>query len=319
MKKILILASIMLFAGFIKPCVASTFSDDFNDGNLDGWISLSGFPVPCYGNWQISNGVLIATPQCDYPVLAVKDNVFSDQAIESKFMWYQDSPIGITLWWQDTANYVKIFQRYQGGAVVLERVGNYDKYTFYPNDIWELKWHTIKVIAKSSTGEIEVYIDGNYLFTHTVQADAVKSGLSGFNANGAGGEFDDFRVTSNEIPVAIDVRPWVKSNTINIKGMRMINVALLATNDFSPFKQIDTKTLTFGATGNEGSLLGCLRKARDINRDSFADLICSFSTKSTGLQCGDKEVILKGKMKTTGIPFEAKQDVSITPCKNKLK
>jgi uncharacterized protein (TIGR02145 family) len=121
--------------------------------------------------------------------------------------------------------------------------------------------------------------------------------------------------TTNEIPVAIDIRPWVKSNTINIKNMKMVNVALLATNNFSPFNQVDTKTLTFGATGDESSLLSCLRKARDVNRDGFADLICSFSTKSTGLKCGDKEVILKGKIKTTGTPFEAKQTVLVTPCK----
>lgn len=176
---------------------ATTITDDFNDGNLDGWVSLSGFPVPTYGNWQIVDGVVIETGgSSDYPVLALKDYIFSDQTVEVKTLYYDGSVSGLTIWWQDTAYFVKIFNRYHGGIVVLERVGNYDTYTEYPNDKWERIWRTMKVEANGSAGEIKLYLDGDYMFTHTVQSDAARSGLTGFTGTNGRIEFDDFKITT---------------------------------------------------------------------------------------------------------------------------
>ena len=98
--------------------------------------------------------------------------------------------------------------------------------------------------------------------------------------------------------------------------MKDITVAKLSTAGFSAPSQVNRPTLTFGINGNENSLLSCNQMSKDVNRDGLLDLVCTFDVKSTGFQCGDTKGILKGKMNLTGISFEEKQEITVSPCKS---
>ena len=115
---------------------------------------------------------------------------------------------------------------------------------------------------------------------------------------------------------SIDINPVDDANIINLRS-KNISVAILSFGDFyAPSDiEVDLLTLTFGVTGDEQSLLSCAtRKPRDVDGDGTKDLVCKFSTKDTGFQCGDKEGILRS-MTTAGNPLWGRQVVVITPCK----
>lgn len=114
--------------------------------------------------------------------------------------------------------------------------------------------------------------------------------------------------------VAIRIRSGHTLNRISLYSHRKIPVAILSTKDFNAPSQVDQGSLTFGATGDEASFIGCLRKAKDVNGDGLKDLVCRFSTKLAGFQCGDTVGILKAKM-VDGMPIEGKNPVTIMPCK----
>lgn len=116
------------------------------------------------------------------------------------------------------------------------------------------------------------------------------------------------------IRITIDIQPADTVNEINLKRMKTVSVAVLSSTDFSAPSDVDQTSLTFGVTGDEASLKSCARKAKDINKDGFIDLSCTFSTNLARFQCGDTEGILKGKT-VAGISFEGIQSVSITPCR----
>lgn len=187
---------VLVFMLAADSVYAGTFSDDFNDRDFNGWVSLSGFPVPSYGDWHVSEGIVIESEGSDYPVLAPENQTFSNQTVETRTLYSDGSVSGLAIWFQDTAYFVKIFNRYHGGITVLERVGNYDFYTEYPNDKWQRVWRTMKILANSGTGEIKVYLDGDYMFTHTVRSDTSRSGSTGLTGTNGRIEFDDFRITS---------------------------------------------------------------------------------------------------------------------------
>jgi hypothetical protein len=117
------------------------------------------------------------------------------------------------------------------------------------------------------------------------------------------------------INIDIDIRPWSKRNPINYKGHGILPVAILSTEDFDAPSQVDQKSLTFGATGNEKSLAFCNRRPKDVSRDgSRDDLICHFYIEIAGFKCGDTEGILKGKT-VSGISIEGEDLVRILNCK----
>lgn len=97
------------------------------------------------------------------------------------------------------------------------------------------------------------------------------------------------------IQISIDVIPG-RSDIVPLDSRfeRDIPVALLSSKDFDA-TQVDTTTLTFGATGDEQSLRHCHRHARDANRDGLVDLICDFKASAAGFEVGDTQGVLKGK------------------------
>ncbi len=112
----------------------------------------------------------------------------------------------------------------------------------------------------------------------------------------------------------IRIKPSHVFNKINFKRGKKIPVAILSSESFDAPGLVDKSSLTFGAVGDEASLIGCDRKQKDVNGDGLKDLVCKFSVRLAGFQCGDTEGILKAKM-IDGTPIEGKDSVIIIPCK----
>jgi probable HAF family extracellular repeat protein len=116
-----------------------------------------------------------------------------------------------------------------------------------------------------------------------------------------------------DMSIDIDVIPGDDTNSINLRKDRTISVVVFSATGFAAPSDVDQATLTFGAYGNEPSFKSCSRKAKDVDKDGLADLVCTFTVKTAGFQCGDTEGILQGTT-ITGVPFEGRQQVLITPC-----
>jgi hypothetical protein len=117
------------------------------------------------------------------------------------------------------------------------------------------------------------------------------------------------------LEVSINIKPEGDSNRINLRSNGKVAVAILSTPDFDAPSQVDQGSLTFGATGDEQSLISCKRKPKDVNHDGVKDdLVCHFSTQLAGFKCGDTEGILKGLTKD-GKLIEGKDSVNIVKCK----
>ena len=115
--------------------------------------------------------------------------------------------------------------------------------------------------------------------------------------------------------VEIDIRPQGDANRINLRSNGKIAVAIISTPDFDAPSQVDQSSLTFGATGDEQSLVSCKPKPKDINHDGVKDdLVCLFYVQLAGFQCDDTEGTLKGKT-VDGISIEGKDSVNIVKCK----
>ena len=111
--------------------------------------------------------------------------------------------------------------------------------------------------------------------------------------------------------INIDIRPGDSESAppVNPKSKGNIPVVLLSSAEFNPFA-IDYGSLTFGATGNEASLLRCNREGSDQNGDGLPDLLCHFGTQEAGFEPGDLEGIVKGKT-AAGRMFEGRGVIRI--------
>lgn len=126
-----------------------------------------------------------------------------------------------------------------------------------------------------------------------------------------------FQLHGSQAPaltVEIDIKPGSFPNTINIKSIGKIPVAILSSPSFDASSQVDLASLqsspTFGRTGDEQSLVRC--SPEDVNGDGLLDLVCHFSTQATGFQLGDLKGVLKGKT-VTGRSLIGTDSVRIVP------
>jgi hypothetical protein len=128
----------------------------------------------------------------------------------------------------------------------------------------------------------------------------------------------ELEVVNPALEVAIDIKPGNARNRIEIEpgDDGKVSVAILSTSQFSAVHQVDRTSLTFGATGDENSLVLKGRKrvpdcqVRDVNTDRLLDLVCKFTISKTGFQPGDTQGILKG-LTVEGIPIEGSDSVEI--------
>ncbi|WP_082151703.1 TolB family protein [Caenimonas sp. SL110] len=110
---------------------------------------------------------------------------------------------------------------------------------------------------------------------------------------------------------AVDIRPGKSTNNINPRSRGKVKVAILSTSTFDAPKLVKQSTLTFGRTGSEPSLNQCMR-ARDVNNDGIADLVCRFNLSATGFRSGDPVGIVRFDNRE-GVPYEGRDSVVIVP------
>jgi alpha-tubulin suppressor-like RCC1 family protein len=152
-----------------------------------------------------------------------------------------------------------------------------------------------------------------YLHTIGLKSDGTMVCV-GLNDNGQC-NISDWDLGTASTQVTINIRPEGDANRINLRSNGKVAVAILSTDDFDASSQVDQSSLTFGATGDEQSLISCKRKPKDVNHDGVADdLVCHFNIQLAGFQCGNTEGILKGKTKE-GKFIEGKDSVNTVKCK----
>ncbi|HEY0305635.1 MAG TPA: hypothetical protein VGC44_11685 [Longimicrobiales bacterium] len=135
-------------------------------------------------------------------------------------------------------------------------------------------------------------------------------------SNGTSPVLSDIRIAaeSSSLQVAIDVRPGSTDNWIVPERGRTVPVAILSAPGFDAPNDVDRWSLTFGKTGDEGTLSfpnnvpKCV--VEDVNGDARADLVCHFNAFKTNLVPGDTEAFLKGKT-VNDTPFAAKDGVRV--------
>lgn len=190
-----------------KPRIS--FFDDFNDGNADGWISGTNCSSPgwCrFGNYRVVDNQVTNDEGGDGQMILAQDYPMTSHTVEAKVLWHDNGYAGLAVWYLNDDNWVTIgypgnnhigvTERWCYSALPCARDENVIS-TAYPHVFTTRVWQTMKVVANCLTGELAVYLDGEYLFTHTVGPSTHREGLSGFMSGNAGGSFDNFKLTSN--------------------------------------------------------------------------------------------------------------------------
>lgn len=100
---------------------------------------------------------------------------------------------------------------------------------------------------------------------------------------------------------------------INPRSHGKIPVAILGGPDFNAIS-IDTRSLTFGSTGNEDSLSKCNPQLVDLNKDGRLDLLCHFNNQDAQFKLTDAEATLRGQT-FDGMQFEGTGFMKVVPVK----
>ena len=175
---------------------ASTFSDNFNDGNADGWWLGYQQGAPWKpGNWRVEDGMLVQDDGGDNFIATYEGLQLSSQKVQADFSFKNASGYGgLILWYKNDDNwvYVRLYPGVQG-LWFSEDINGEDTNTFYTYIAPDTTWYTIKVKANKS-GILDVYVNGSYILSHQTQT-SDRYGKSGvFNGN-AGGYIDNFSLT----------------------------------------------------------------------------------------------------------------------------
>jgi hypothetical protein len=92
---------------------------------------------------------------------------------------------------------------------------------------------------------------------------------------------------------AIDIKPGIDPNTINVRNKGDIPVAILSTDTFNATTQMNLDSVRFGPKGAPiDKRMGV--DFEDVNGDGLLDVVAHFSTLATGLACGDTYALLTG-------------------------
>ncbi|MDA9101148.1 PEP-CTERM sorting domain-containing protein [Omnitrophica bacterium] len=204
MRKLVIL--LLALSVFILPsssAFALVFVDNFNDGNADGWVfpyNSRGTQFPG-GEWSVENETLVQHTRTDHNAGLVNNLFFSDQVIEVQARTYGYA--GLVFWYQqvnnDSANYVAINLSTGYGTIDVGEWIDGIPYV-YRYDFWsDSRLYELMVDVDSASGELAVYRDGAYLFTHAANT-SYRTGLSGVFSGNEHSYFDNFRLTSTVVP-----------------------------------------------------------------------------------------------------------------------
>jgi len=222
--KRLVLAFAMVFV-FSISAEASTFSDNFNDGNTNGWwLSGSHDPPFIAGNWRVEDGRLVRDNNGDAFMALAEGYLVSDLSIETQLkMNDPQSYNGVTVWYKDFSNWVSIFIYPDEEDIrVIEAIdGVFNDYRDYDYEYLNETWYKLNVDADSINGELTVYVDDTFLFTHNTSTQN-RTGLAGLYSGNWGGYFDNFSLTSDDItPIPIPSAIWLLgSGLIGLVSLR---------------------------------------------------------------------------------------------------
>ena len=199
MKKLVILAGIILvFRLGVTPAYAGTFSDNFYDGNTDGWWLGYSLANPVNnGNWRVESGELVQDTGFDGVIALLDGAIFSDQFVETDVKLNGPSGGGgVILWFNDNNNWTHVIIYPAAGYVEASAHVNglSDDFRYPFTSLANDTWYDLRVVANSTTGDLDIYLDGNYLFTRTAPTPN-RSGQSGVINGNAGGFFDNFSLT----------------------------------------------------------------------------------------------------------------------------
>src|SRR3989338_1307800 len=114
MNRALIAAAIVVSSFFSVSSASAdpiTFSDNFNDGNTNGWwLGYSHHTPSVNGNWRIENGTLVQDAPGDAFIALVQGLMVSTQTISADILPYQVAGYaGFTLWYQNPQNWTSVF------------------------------------------------------------------------------------------------------------------------------------------------------------------------------------------------------------------
>ena len=113
----------------------------------------------------------------------------------------------------------------------------------------------------------------------------------------------------NTIGGLVDIKPGSDPNSINIKSMGVVPVAILGSPEFDA-TTIDPTTLAFGPAGAPAVSYSI----EDVDGDGLLDLIAHFAQKATGIACGDTGATISGNT-LAGVPIDGTDSVNPVPCK----
>ena len=174
--------------------------------------------------------------------------------------------------------------------------------------------------ALLATGDASSDINGHVIKESGMFTVAVANNKAFFYSGGAvaGGDFEEgaysLSVTGLSVPLVqidIDVKPRHKKVArINLRKRRSIKVAILGKPGVLDVVDVDPKSLTFGATGDEKTLRKCKRRFKDVNRDGVPDLVCKFSLRHADFDKDSTEAVLKGETRD-GVAFYGTDQVEV--------
>jgi hypothetical protein len=112
--------------------------------------------------------------------------------------------------------------------------------------------------------------------------------------------------------IGIEVKPGNRQNAaaFNPKSKGSLPVGLLSSPTFKPL-EVDLQSITFGASGNENSLVRCQKEGKHLNSDDILDLVCHFDTQAAGFGPENVEGVIKGKSRQG--KFEGRGDLKVVP------
>ena len=97
--------------------------------------------------------------------------------------------------------------------------------------------------------------------------------------------------------IQIDIKPASDPNSINVRSMGVVPVAILGSANFD-VTTIDVTTLMFGTASPVHDLTDSDtydEHIQDVNDDGFDDLVSHYKQKETGIECGDTEATLTAR------------------------
>ena len=215
---------LLLFSALVW---AGTLTDDFSDGNTDGWQKSD--PWGMGASWQVENGKLVG--------ISSNANGFDTHLYLKDSQSWKDYELSIRV------KIVKNFsEQVSGGGLLMRQTANPKQYmhfklvlrdTFLGPDSpkarflmmnagkWETTeelldaklgaWHQLRL--KASGRHFEGYVDGNKVIDKNDNHFA--QGAVGIALNGAEAHYDEFVVTGDDVPdLALSAQPSGKLATL---------------------------------------------------------------------------------------------------------